>query len=134
MLADGTPIDLDAIVSLANCNKRTACSAAAMDASTVQRPWGANNPRWRLYAHGELSRLIPGDRPPSSYLVALVADDPSERDGDPLQDSTDPAVPGSGVVLLRVEAFGLRGAHRRLDLTLAHPPATPALRVVSWRP
>ena len=133
VLADGTAVDLDAVVNLANCNRRTACSAAAMDAVTAARPWGVNNPRWRLYSHGPLGHLLSGSLPSSRYVVALVADDPSERDGDPLADAPD-GEPGAGVLWLRAEAFGPRGAHRTLDVTLAHEPATPVMQVISWRP
>jgi hypothetical protein len=133
MLPDGTALDLDAIVNLANCSKRTPCSDADMDAITADRPWGANNPRWQLYGYGRLSRLAPRVRA-SSYMIALVADDPSERDGDPLRDAPDPAEPGSGLMTMRIEAFGLRGGHRKLEITLARPPAAPAVRVRSWHP
>jgi hypothetical protein len=133
-LADGTTINLTTIVNLANCNRTTACSEAAMNAATAARPWGANNPRWQLYAHGSLSRLLPAGVPPSAYGVAMVADDPAERDGDPLQDTSDPAGPGAGVLMLRVEVFGARGAQTRLELTVAHAPAVQGMHILTWRP
>jgi len=51
-LADGSPIDLLAMLNGENCAKTTACSEADMDAVTADRPWGATNPRWHLYAYG----------------------------------------------------------------------------------
>ena len=77
--------------------------------------------------------------PPSSpfYIVALVADDPSERDGDPLRDAVDPTDPGAGIIQVRGEAFGPRGSHRAVALMVARAVARPAgpaaLRVISWR-
>ena len=47
-LRDGSTIDLAQVVNLANCQKTTACSLADMNAITAERPWGANNPRWKL--------------------------------------------------------------------------------------
>ena len=51
-LVNGAPVDLSQLVSLASCHKTTTCSGAEMDAVTAERPWGANNPRWQLYAYG----------------------------------------------------------------------------------
>ncbi len=130
-LADGTTIDLTSVVNTANCNKVTACRDADMDAVTAARPWGANNPRWQLYAYGDLNRMVPSGATTSSYYVlAMVADDGSENDGNPLRDGTDGINPGAGVLALRAEAFGARGAHKAIEMTLAHPPA---VRMLSWR-
>jgi hypothetical protein len=46
-LPDGSRVDLTERVNLANCGKLTTCSDADMDQITAERPWGANNPRWR---------------------------------------------------------------------------------------
>src|SRR5690242_19229500 len=43
-LADGTAIDLGAIVNVANCQKVTSCSDDDMSKVTDDRPWGLNNP------------------------------------------------------------------------------------------
>lgn len=129
-LADGKTIDLTSIVNLANCNKATACRDADMNAVTTARPWGVNNPRWQLYAYGELNRMAPGAITSPYYVLAMVADDGSEDDGDPLRDGTDGINPGAGVLALRAEAFGARGAHKAIEMTLAHPPA---VRLLSWR-
>ena len=144
-LTDGSTVDLAEIRNLANCQKKTACSDAEMNAVTNERPWGANNPRWVLYAYGPLGS-IPQTAAASSafYVVALVADDPSENDDDPSRDGASgagPPNPGAGVVALRAEAFGPRNVHRvmqtivrRIDRPAApgEPPST-ALRVLSWR-
>ena len=38
------------------------------------RPWGANNPRWQLFAYGPLG---------GAYVIVWAGDDPAETDGDP---------------------------------------------------
>ena len=134
-LADGSRVDLDQIANLANCGTLTACSDADMAATTAERPWGANNPRWRLYAYGPLSAVL-GTAPVDSafYVVASVADDPSENDGDPSIDGPSDAQspnPGAGVVMLRAEAFGPRNAHRVVEATVKR--LSTGLRVLSWR-
>ena len=53
--------------------------------TTARRPWGTNNPIWRLYAHGALADLSPSGAIDSNvYVVVWVADDPLETDGLPL--------------------------------------------------
>jgi hypothetical protein len=135
-LADGRSLDLTRIVSLLNCGRVTVCTAAQMAAVTADRPWGMNNPRWRLHAYGPLPRLVPGlIRHSPFYVLLMTADDPAETDGDPMHDGN-PGSPGSGMLLLRAEAFGPGGSHSALEATVVRdrtaPPDTP-LRVVSWR-
>ena len=73
--------------------------------------FGADSPRWRLYAHAlgarapGVSEAAPGlDLP--LYLVVWVADDESDGDGDPAVDS-------NGRILVCAMAFGAGGARRR---------------------
>jgi hypothetical protein len=117
-LADGTVIDLLSILNDANCGKAVACTPADMDATTSDRPWGANNPRWQLYSYGPLADLEPAETPPF-YVVVMVADDPSENDGDPLHDGVGAANPGRGVLMLRAETFGPRGARKGIEAAVA---------------
>jgi len=145
-LVDGSTIDLPQITNLANCQKSTACSAADVVATTSERPWGANNPRWVPYAHGALADMLSAQRIHSGfYVLAFVGDDPSENDDDPSADGFSVAGrpnPGKGIVVIRAEAFGPRSAHRGLEATIARlevPPPAPGepisteLRVLSWR-
>jgi len=152
-MPDHTSIDLNVTENLANCARRNPCSDAQMDSSIRDRPWGSRNPRWRLFSWGLLESTGPG---PPIYVVALVADDPAETDGDPWKDGVRTgasANPGAGVILVRAEAFGQRGAHRIVEGTVARrdlvararweaaDPATrgpapsgfPALQVMAWR-
>jgi hypothetical protein len=129
-LADRSTIDLGHVVNMANCGKVADCSEADLDAVTPQRPWGTNNPRWQLYAYGNLRGMLPNDRIDSPYYVlVMVGDDSSETDGQPLQDGID--TPGAGVLALRAEALGPRGARRTIEMTIARTRA--GVRILSWR-
>jgi hypothetical protein len=155
VLADGSSISLDEIVSLANCNKRSGCTEADMNAALRGRPWGARNPRWRLFSYGPLQIAGVADSAMAPYVVTLVADDPGETDADPMRDGAPGGVganPGAGILFVRAEAFGRRRARRvvqgavlRRDLAArarweAMDPAVrgpmpnvlPILQVTSW--
>ncbi len=79
--------------------------------------WGANNPRWQVYAYGPLSSILPDGVDSPVYVVVLVADDPSETDGNPSVDS-------NGVLTLHAEAFGAGGARKVVEVTLARTSST----------
>jgi hypothetical protein len=153
-LADGSALDLSAIVNQANCGRRTACTTTQMDAVTTPRPWGANNPRWKLFAYGPLRNLTqavngPGRAgavlTPPAYVVVLIGDDQADTDANPLADGAAAENPGRGMVVLRAEAYGPRGAHHAVEGTVARPRAVAVgaggalagsdagVRVVSWR-
>jgi Tfp pilus assembly protein PilX len=141
-LPDGSTIDLTQALNMANCAKVTTCSTTDMDTVTTERPWGPNNPRWQLYAYGKMSSLMPTDSVDSSYyVIVMVGDDPSETDRNPLQDGITPCLntvptsngasppvwscnPGTGVLAMRAEAFGPRGAHKVIELTVARTDTT----------
>jgi hypothetical protein len=131
-LGDGRTFDLDEIVNQANCHQARACSEAQLNAVTADRPWGSDNPRWRLFAYGWLRDLLPpGSLDSPYYIVVLVGDDEAENDGDSLRDSLAPG-PGAGVVELRATAFGPKGVRRSVELTIAKTGAGTA-GIVSWR-
>jgi hypothetical protein len=133
-LADGSRINLEEVVNLANCGQVATCTAGQLDAVTVERPWGPNNPRWRLYAYAPLQSLLPAGASPSSfYVLLLVGDDGGENDADPGVDggapvTGEPANPGAGALVLRAEAFGPGGAQGSVELSIRR-----SVRVVSWR-
>ena len=131
-LIDGSTIDLGQVTNLANCNKPSACSAAELTATTVERPWGVNNPLWALYAYGPLTNMLdPGSARSPFYIVVLVGDDPSENDGDPTLDGFTAGVPnpGKGIVRVRAEAFGPRSAHSVVEAVVEQ--SSTELRVLS---
>jgi hypothetical protein len=134
-LADGSSLDLGQTLNMMNCRKLTACTASDLTANTAQRPWGANNPVWRLFSYGPLSSLLPPHAIESAYyVIVMVADDPSENDDDPLMDGNNSTNPGTGVLVLLAEAFGPRGTRQAIELTVARPGAEGSgVRVVSWR-
>ena len=112
-LGDGSTVDLAQTTSLANGEPR---------------PWGANNPVWRLFAFGRVGQ--------STYVIAWVGDDPAENDGDPLIDGGGVSNPGDGILAVRAEAFGVAGAHTVLEATVRQDtegPGVPMVRMLSWQ-
>ena len=119
-LPDRSSVNLSQIVSLANCGKLTTCSSADIWRVTAERPWGLNNPQWRLHAYGPLLLASGGLLTSPLYVTVLVADDPAETDDNPMEDGRiEDGNPGAGVVLLWAEAFGLRGVRHGIRATLA---------------
>jgi hypothetical protein len=94
--------------------------------------WGANGPRWCLFASAALDTLLdPGTGTgtvtnPSApfYTVAWVADDPAEADGNPTADT-------NGRVTVRAEAFGPFRSRQVLVATVRRHGAS--LEIVSWQ-
>lgn len=133
-LADGTSIDLRVLTNMANCGKSSVCSVAEASVVTAERPWGANNPYWQLFAFAPLRDLLPAGRVDSNlYVLAWVADDAAESDGNPFVDGTT-GTPGAGVLVIRAEAFGAGGAHESLEAAIMRPSRPPQLaRALGWQ-
>ena len=125
----GRTLTPDQVANLATCGTTTgACSTAACAAVTAERPWGANNPRWRPFAYGPFDPAAP-------YVVVLVGDDPSENDGDPERDGVAPGNPGAGIILLRAEAFGPSDTRRVVEAAIARVTVASGValpRFLSW--
>ena len=87
--------------------------------------FGADSPRWRLFAHASIEDLDP---PPAAgaplYLLVWVADDGADGDGDPARDA-------NGRIHVHAEAFGAAGARRSVAATIERTPAG-VIRRVSW--
>lgn len=134
----GGTVNLTAETHSLNCGRTTPCTAAEMDEATDDRPWGVNNPRWRLYAYGALESLPALARPTPCYLAVWVADDVAEVDGEPLVDGE---VQGRGVLRARAVAYGPLGARRAVEAELARvcfgaaseEICQPGIRVQSWQ-
>jgi len=112
---------------------RMTCSSTDMDARKPDRPWGPNNPRWRLFAFGPLSAMSPsGAIDSAEYVAVWVGDDPQENDDNPLVDGDESRGPnpGRGVLALRVQAYG-ESTLREVEATVRR--AGSGVRVVSWR-
>ncbi len=136
----GGSIDLSVATNVLNCGQPTGCTVAQMDANTRERPWGANNPRWQLFAYGELRQVAPILRPAPCYLVVWIADDGRENDRNPLSDAADEDQPGHGIVRIHSEVFGAGGTRRAIEAELSRVcPADresgclPGIRVQSWQ-
>jgi hypothetical protein len=128
-LADGSRIDLSQVVNMANCQKGSACSPADIVEATSDRPWGANNPEWKVYAHGPLPAVMAGANVDSRFYVLLLVGQG----------------PAPNLLALRAEAFGPRGAHAIVEATAARtssannerdyngPPVQNVVKLLSWR-
>ena len=124
-LPNGAVINLTEATNMINCGKLTDCSPTEMNTSTEDRPWGANNPRYQLFAYGPSNNFIEtGTLNSPFYVIVWVADDPAESDGDPTKDGNDSNNKGSGVILMRAEAWGGRGAHKIIEVTLMRTDST----------
>ncbi|MGE0814356.1 MAG: hypothetical protein AB7O28_19910 [Vicinamibacterales bacterium] len=130
-------LDLLAETWLRTCGRTVPCTDAATSVSTASRPWGVRNPRWRLVVHAPLADVDPiAGAACACYVVAWVADDPADDDGDPLLDA--PAgLAGHEVLLVRGAAFGEAGGLAEVEALVAKPcrrgvAACTGIRVQSW--
>ena len=140
-IAPGVTIDLVALSNQITCGKPGACTDPQVQQMTADRPWGLNNPRWRLFIHQPLDP--PAFATPSStpYVIAWIGDDAREDDGDPNQDGAGADQEGRYIVRVRAEAFGPRGGRRAIEAELVRqcadgpggPVCLPGSRVQSWR-
>jgi hypothetical protein len=109
-------------------------------AVSADRPWGADNPYWRLFLYGPLPTFAPYRFAGPVYVLVWVADDGREVDGNPEQDGM-AETPGHGVLRVRADAFGRSGARRAIEAELVRvcrPDAASTrclsgIRVQSWR-
>jgi hypothetical protein len=125
------PVDLAALTNELTCGRTFGCTEARRRASSSERPWGDNNPAWRVFLRAPLSTFL--NLPPTSsdtYIVAWVGDDARETDGDPLRDGG-AAGRGRDAVRVRAEAFGRTGARQAIEADVIRQPA--GIRVQSWR-
>jgi hypothetical protein len=95
----------------------TATAQLQLDTDTMNL-WGANNPRWRLFAWGPVEDMLPNNQIDSPMYVAVwVADDPAENDGNPLLDA-------NGTITLHAEAIGPAGTRKVVEITVARTSST----------
>lgn len=114
-----TAIDLSVMTNELSCGRSTLCTDAQIRVVTAERPWGANNPRWRLFIH-TVQPAPPMPRPAGpAYAVVWIGDDARETDGDPVTDGAGAGEEGRYVVRARVESFGSRGGRHALEAELA---------------
>lgn len=128
-LPDGSALDLTEVLNMANCQKSTPCLAGDFADITPDRPWGDNNPQWWLYGYGRLRDMLAAGTIDSPYYVVLLIGNG----------------PTPGLLAIRAEAFGPRGAHAVVEATAGRravsgdekdynvPPGQGPLIVLSWR-
>ena len=96
----------------------TSATAELQGVTDTQNLWGANNPRWQLFAWGPLADMLPNNQIDSPMYVAVwVADDPAETDGNPLTDT-------NGTLTLHAEAYGPSGSRKVVEITVARTSST----------
>jgi hypothetical protein len=140
-LGGGRTVDLSVQTNLLNCGSRAGCSAGQLQAVSVDRPWGVNNPHWRLYLYGPLAGFARWRHPAAAYLLVWIADDGRESDGNPDADGAPPDGSGRNVLRVHAAAFGHDGGRRAIEAELvrvcrpaaAADPCPPAIRVQSRR-
>ncbi len=117
-LPDGSTIDLGVATNMLNCNKAVGCNDADLNAWSAERPWGAKNPRWQLFAFSPLQDIIEtGTVLSSMYVAVWIADDPGDVDTIPTNDD-------NGVLLMRAHAFGPGGATSIIEVTIGRTDTT----------
>jgi hypothetical protein len=138
-VVNGLPINLVDETRQRTCGRLSPCDDVATSMLAPDRPWGVRNPRWRIVVHLALADVdAEAARACPCYLVAWVADDPADDDGDPRRDAP-PGVAGHGVLLVRGAAFGGAGALAEVEALVAQPCRRSSLpcagsRVQSWGP
>lgn len=141
VLTSELSIDLRLLTNQVTCGRALPCTDAQVQQATLDRPWGANNPRWRLFLHQFLAAPdLPVPAPPV-YVVVWIGDDAREDDGDPARDGAGASHEGRYIVRARAEAFGPRGGRRGIDAELmrrcTEDPAgvtcLPSSRMTAWR-
>ena len=140
-VAPGVGVDLVTLTNQLTCGQELLCADAQVRVSTRERPWGENNPRWRLFVHQPLPPTPMPGLMPTVYVVVWLADDAAETDGDPLVDSAEADQPGRYIVRARAESFGPRGGRHAIEAELARvcvadeagEQCRPGIRVQSWR-
>jgi hypothetical protein len=140
-VAPGVVVDLTRLTNELTCGRETGCTDARIRTSTVERPWGANNPRWQLFLHGALEAVRDPRHRHAPYVVVWLGDDARETDGEPLIDGGGVGDEGRYVIRAHSVAFGAHGGRRAIEAELVRicRPGVggivclPRIRVQSWR-
>ena len=132
---DGDPATVrrvEGIGAVALCCGGGSLTAAVQQAATGGRAWGANTPRWTLYAWGPVASWLPANAIRAPFYVAVwVADDPSDGDGDPAADTNQ-------TIELYAVALGPGGGRRGTRALAVRPldgagnPLPRGIRLLSW--
>jgi hypothetical protein len=116
-LPDGTVLDVAAETRALQAVTDDRCGPAASNPDC---------PRWRLFARGHVSDLVPEPIVSSpTYIAAWIADDQEDADGDPERDA-------NGRLLVRGESFAAGGARRSVEAMLRRT-GPGSVQVIAWR-
>ncbi len=105
------------------CGSSPMTATAQLQAETdTANLWGANNPRWVLFAWGPLGDILPNSVQSSMYVAVWIADDPADAvngviDGNPLADV-------NGTLTVHAEAYGPSGTRKVVEVTVARTAST----------
>ena len=96
----------------------TALTAEIQAASDATATFGANNPKWKLFAYGRLSEMAAANMiNTDEYVVVWISDDPADGDGDAQADT-------NGVLTVLAQAIGQQGGSRTVEVTIAKTDST----------
>lgn len=98
------------------CGTSTATGQLQAETDTANL-WGANNPRWQLFAWGPLGDLLPNSIQSPMYVAVWIADDPAESDSNPAADV-------NGTLTVHTEAYGPSGTRKVVEVTVARTAST----------
>lgn len=118
-LPTGESLDIERLTNQLICGRDATCTEAQATAITRDRPWGADNPRWRPFLYGSTMSLGLGPASEQHYVIAWIGDDGAERDGRPEADGSDDA--GGGVVRVVVQAFGPFRSRQMVEAHVSRP-------------
>jgi hypothetical protein len=105
------------------CGSNTATAQLQNDTDSLNL-WGANNPKWKLFAWGPLSDILSNSQIDSNiYVTVWVADDPADSlDG--VTPDGNPEADANGVLTLHAEALGAGGTRKVVEVTVARTSST----------
>jgi len=129
-IARGDDIDLQVLTNQLTCHRPSPCSDAAVRNRTLERPWGANNPRWQLFLYTPLAVVASAPEFANAYVIVWIGDDGDEADGEPLVDGGASSGAGGGVVRARAESFGPGATRRAIEAIFRRQHG---IHVQSWR-
>ncbi len=130
-------VPVSVVTNLATCQQLEPCQPGDRIAVTGDRPWGTNNPDFRL-----VGRVILGGGAPGSAVAGegssayvWIGDDPSEIDGLADRDGGEAGIlQGRDRLIVRAEAFGLQGAHAAVQAVAERRGGAPPVRLRRWYP
>ncbi len=116
---DGTTLDVEALTAALQADTAAGYAGPADEA-----------PSWRVFAQGNLGRVVAEDGPALGYVIVWVADDAADNDHDPVRDA-------NRRLLVHAAAFGSATARRDVEAVVARAAVRGGgpwpVRLVSWR-